>query len=215
LNSDLTRIFRSIWHILSDVPGWSEPPLKLRIRRLIPIALPIGLVLLMLGWSHLVRRPQVERIRAGYAPLVALDADIRRLRIECSDQQAEDLATEAEKASRMILPSAEAAPAFLRDLRHTVKGYGWVATFKDYEPVPQSTDPKEPILFVPAAGKMKPANGNRKPFPSLLKLLSHFTESINRIDLTRLAIRVDEKTGPTVEMNFRIASRPTDEKAAQ
>ncbi|RKX35565.1 MAG: hypothetical protein DRP71_03260 [Verrucomicrobia bacterium] len=197
------------------MPGWSEPPLKLRIRRLIPIMLPIGLILALLGWSFLVRQPQINRVRISYSPLVALNDDINQLNIECSDQRAGELVIEAGEASRMILPSIEAAPEYLQDLRKTVNRYGWLATFKSYEPVSGPTDEETPITFVPAAGKMIPTRENRKPFPSLLELLTHFTASANRIDLTRLAIGVDEKTGPTVEMNFQIASHRTDEKTAQ
>jgi hypothetical protein len=115
----------------------------------------------------------------------------------------------------MLLPSMEAAPDFLQDLRKTVNQYGWVATFKNYEPVPLPADETTTIVFVPAAGKMIPVQGNRKPFPSLLELLAQFSTSTSRIDLTRLAIDVNEKTEPTVELNFLIASHPTDEKAAQ
>ncbi len=208
-------MFRSVWHLLSDVPGWSEPPLKLRIRRLIPIILPVGLILALLGWSFLVRQPQIKRIRISNSPLVTLNDDINQLSIECSNQQAGELVVEAGKASQMLLPSIEAAPEYLQDLRKTVNQYGWVASFKDYEPVSTPADETTSIVFVPAAGKMIPAEGNLKPFPSLLELLTQFSSSTSRIDLTRLAIDVDEKTKPTVELNFLIASHPTDEKAAQ
>lgn len=208
-------MFKSVWHLLSDVPGWSEPPLKLRIRRLIPILLPVGLILVLLGWSFFVRQPQINRIRISNSPLITLNDDINQLSIECSDQQAGELVVDAGKASQMLLPSMEAAPEYLQDLRKTVNQYGWLATFKNYEPVAAPADETTSIVYVPAAGKMIPAKANRKPFPSLLELLAQLSASTNRIDLTRLAIDVDEKTEPTVEVNFLIASHPTNEKAAQ
>jgi len=215
LNSSLTRIFKDAWHLLSDVPGWTEPPLNLRIRRLIPIILPVCLILLLLGWSRLVRQTQIDAEYASYAPLVTLENDVNQLRIAYSKQRTEELAARATEASQTLLPSTEAAPEYLQGLRKTVTQYGWVATFKDYEPVSGSSDQENLIRFVPAAGKMIPAPENREPFASLLELLAHLTTSSQRTDLTRLAVHVDDKKRPTVEMNFQIASHPNHEKAPQ
>ncbi|MEZ5276756.1 MAG: hypothetical protein R3F07_10290 [Opitutaceae bacterium] len=215
MNADLTRLFRSAWHLLTDVPGWSEPPLKLRLRRLVPILLPFSASLLLVGWSILVHRPQIERTRANFAPLIALEQDTRQLREVCSDEEAMNLAEGAREAAALMLPSPEAAPGQLEEIRETVSRHQWVGVFKDYQPVTTGNPQDRGILFVPAAGKMMPERRNTRPFVTLLEFLTEFTSMKLRTDLTRLAIRVDEQSGPVVELNFRMASLPPHEEASQ
>ena len=215
MNADLTRLFRSTWHLLTDVPGWSEPPLKLRLRRLIPILLPFSASLLLVGWSALVHRPQIDRTRANFAPLISLEQDIQQLRMTCSDEEAQSLASRTNEAAALMLPSPEAAPGLLEEIRETVSRHQWVGAFKDYQPVATGDPQDQRILFVPAAGKMMPERRNTRPFVTLLELLTEFSSMKLRTDLTRLSIRVDEQSGPVVEINFQIASLPFHEEAPQ
>jgi len=214
LNTDLTRFARSIWHLFTDVPGWSEPPLKLRIRRLIPIILPISASLLLFGWMTAVRAPQMNGVREEFAHLIALEEEIEQLGIACSDDQAEELARQAEKASEAILPSPDATEDYLQTIRIAAARHQWVGVFKDYQPADTTIDDQS-IIFVPARGRMMPERSNQDPFASLLSILAEFSTSPFRIDLTRLSIRVDENTGPVAEVNFRIASHRSHEKAPQ
>lgn len=215
MNTDLTRFLRSTWHLLTDVPGWADPPLPLRLRRLVPIIVPVVASALLFGWLTFVRQPQMDQTREGYAHLVDLEDQIDQLRIACSDEHAEELARQAETASGLLLPSPEAAGDILRTIREAAAHHHWVGAFKDYQPGTDSNPNQDRILFVPAAGKMKPERNNKHPFASLLALLAEFTASDFRIDMTRLSIRVDEASGPMAEVNFRIASHRSHEKAPQ
>lgn len=206
MNTDLTRFLRSAWHLLTDVPGWADPPLQLRLRRLVPIIVPVVASVLLFGWLTFVRQPQMDRTSQGYAHLVELEDQIDQLRIACSDEHAEELARQAEKASGFLLPSPDDACETLRMIRAAAVRHHWVGAFKDYQPGTASNPDQDRILFVPAAGKMKPERNNTQPFASLLALLTEITASDFRIDMTRLSIRVDEASGPMAEVNFRIAS---------
>lgn len=215
MNTDFTRFLNSAWHLLTDVPGWADPPLQLRLRRLVPIIVPIMASALLFGWLTILRQPQMDEAQAGYAHLVDLEDQIDQLRITCSDEHAVELARQAEAASRLLLPAPEAARDFLGTIREAAARHQWVGAFKDYQPGADSNPDQDRILFVPAAGKMKPERGNTKPFASLLALLAEISASDFRIDMTRLSIRVDEATGPVAEVNFRIASHHSHEKAPQ
>lgn len=215
MHTDLTRFFHSAWHLLTDVPGWADPPLRLRLRRLIPIIVPVVASILLFGWLTFLRQPEIDRVRTGYTHLVDLEGEIEQLRIACSDEQATELARQAKTAATFLLSSPEAAGDTLKTIRETAARHQWVGVFKDYQPGTGLQPEEDPILFVPAVGKMKPERGNSRPFASLLALLAEFSGSGLRIDLTRLSVRVDEANGSMAEVNFRIASHHSHEKAPQ
>lgn len=215
MNTDLTRILNSAWHLLTDVPGWADPPIQLRMRRLVPIIVPVVASILLFGWLTFVRQPQMDRTREGYAYLVELEEEIDQLRIAYSDDQAEGLTRQADTAAGFLLPSPEAAEETLRTIRDAAARHQWVGAFKDYQPAADSLREDGPILFIPAMGRMKPARGNQKQFATLLALLAEFNAIDLRMDLTRLSVRVDEVTGPVADINFRIASHHSHEKAPQ
>jgi hypothetical protein len=215
LNTDFTRFLNATWHLLTDVPGWADPSLKLRLRRLVPIIVPVVASAVLFGWLTFVRQPQMDRTRDDYAYLIEIEEEIDQLRIACSEDQAEELAGQAETASGFLLPEPEAAESALDTIRDTASRHQWVGAFKDYQPASDALQDDDAILFIPAMGRMKPERGNRKPFASLLALLAELNAIDLRMDLTRLSVRVDEANGTVADINFRIASHHSHEKAPQ
>ena len=207
-------VFVKIWLVLSEVPGWPDAPLTVRLRRVAPILVALTGVLVLVGWKHGWQGPAERAIRASHAPLVALDDEINSLRLVCSDQQAMDVAAQAEAATAVLLDSPDDVPALLREVREKLRAQGWDAVFQAFDTVTDLPATNGEVQFVAARAELVPLAGNPAPFQTLLGVFDQISAANERIDLTRLGVRADEPGKLRVEMNFRIACRVPHEKAS-
>jgi hypothetical protein len=87
--------------------------------------------------------------------------------------------------------------------------------FQVYEvPAADSVDGAA-VVFAPALARLSALQDNKAPLATLLELISRLGNAGPRVDLTRLAVTVDERDSPFVEMNLRIACATRDEKASE
>lgn len=208
----LRTSLRGLWLTLSDVPGWPDAPLPMRLRRLAPILVALAGIIGLLVWQYGWRRPEMRAVRAAHAPLVALEEEIASLARQWSDQQATELAARARAADAMLLASPADVPAFLRHLREEFLELGWDAVFQAYDTF--GVEAGADVQFVTAQARLTPTDQNARPFPSLLHVIDRFSAGTERIDLTRLGIRADEPGRLEVEVNLRIACRVDDEETS-
>lgn len=214
MKTDLKRLVRSWWHVLSEVPGWPDAPRSVRIRRVMPMIVPCVAAVGLLAWRTAVAGPQVEAIRQEQAPLRSLEEEVAALRLSCSDQQAAELAQRAAVAAGRLLPAGDDGAGTLRQLADGFRGLGWEATFQSYEQA-DAGEVDAPIGYLPVRGRFTPAPGNPAPFPSLLTALDTVASSNKRIDLVRMTVRTDEQGQTSVETNLRIACRSSHEKTSE
>ena len=215
MKNKLRPFLRSAWLLLTEVPGWSDAPLAVRLRRTVPIVLPCAGIAAVLTWNFAWQAPQIRAQREAHAPLLALEAEIASLQLASSEQQAVELAGQAEQAAHLLLSTpAELAP-LLRGLKKEATDRGWDASFHPGEPVTETTGTVARISYQPVRVKLTRTAGPTETYVSLLALLERFSTSGKRIDLMRLAIRADENRWQSVEANLRLACLPLHEKTSQ
>lgn len=193
--------------LVTAVPGWPDAPWPRRLRRALPVALPILGVFAIAGWEFGVDQPRQRAVRAAHAPLVAAETETTALQLKWSEQEAAAVGAQAAKASQGLLPNPAAAPAALDRLAAAAAAQHWRASFHASAAAPPEIAPGSPIGFVTARGKLTPAAENDHPFPTLLAFLEPFATNEKGIDLTRLAIRADEEGRYSVEASLRLAYR--------
>jgi len=200
----LPRPLRILWKALTEVPGWPDAPRSLRVRRLLPIALPcLGLALLA-GWNAFVLAPQMRAGRVAFAPLQAQQEEIAALRQECSDQQAGETAVHATALRRQVLAEPKQLATVLDALKSEAADRGWDASFHAADAGDQPHVTAAQITYLPVRAKLTPFPANPSTFSSLIALLERFSAFDQRIDLTRLAIRADDQGRYAVELNLRL-----------
>ena len=145
-------------------------------------------------------------------PLFALENDITTLELACSEQQATELAQQAEAATRSLLAGSAALPEFLASLKAEAATRGWDAKWVTSDASSAGPTTSGPVIYLPVRGKLVPRAGMADPFASLLSLLERFSSSGKRIDLIRLAIRADEGHWTAVELNLRVLTLLPHEK---
>jgi hypothetical protein len=214
LKTDFLRFFVRIWLVLSEVPGWPDAPLGVRLRRVAPILVAAvgfaGLATWKYGWLE----PAVTAARVAHAPALALEQEVGDLALACSDQQAAEVAEQARTAEQALLPSHDDVTAQLRQLRDQIRALGWEAVFQAYDSPTADAGAVPGIQFASVRGRLVPVAGNPAPFTTLLGVFDQFSAGTKRIDLTRLGIRADEPGKLEVELNLRIACRAPDEKTS-
>ena len=202
--------------MLTEVPGWPDAPKKMRLRRALPILIPCGVILLLLGWNKLVRDPHIAGERASRQALLTQDKEIETLRLSVSDQQAAELSARTAQVEKEVVNDPKELGSVLEDLKRRATALHWEGNF---QPSDLSTgaakDSAAPVVFLSARAKLTSALGNPEAFASLLTLLDQVSASENRIDLTRLAIRADEQGRYTTELALRLVSRNSHEKTPQ
>ena len=215
MKNKLRPFLRSVWLLLTEVPGWSDAPLAVRLRRTVPIVLPSAGIAAVLTWNFAWQAPQIRAQRDSHAPLLALEAEIESLQLDSSEQQAVELAAQAEEASRLLLSSPTELAPLLGALKKEATDRGWDASFHPGEPVTETTGTVARISYQPVRVKLTRTAGPTESYVSLLALLERFSTSGKRIDLMRLAIRADENRWQSVEANLRLACLPLHEKTSQ
>lgn len=213
MKNSLTNWFGLVWTILTEVPGWPDAPRKLRIKRLIPIALPLAVMLLLQLWSLAWKNPHIRAERIAHQPLMALEEEVTNLRLTYSEQQASETAARADNAGHILLSEPTQLSSTLEKLKEVARSFGWEATFNaTAAPTPPSPTEAQ-IYFLPSRGKLVPIAGNAQPFSSLLAYLEKLPSSDQWIDLIRLTLRADEQGRHTVEIYLRSGCRVPNEKA--
>jgi len=215
LQIDLKHIREFSWRVVSEVPGWPDAPLRARLRRIIPLALPCVLVLGMVGWNFGFREQQMKTLRAAHADLLGLEEEVAALRLNWSEQTAGDFASMAESAESRLVQSPEEARDSLRRIKSDIAAAGWQATFQVYDPIDESESTRNHFRFTPAVARLEPSPDTSAPFSSLLTVLEIFPSFNKRIDVTRLAVRVNDSRRPEVELNLRVATSLAHETLAQ
>jgi len=215
LKNSFKNFFGVVWTILTEVPGWPDAPRKLRIKRLIPIALPAAVMLLLVLWSLAWRAPRIRAERVAHQPVMALEEEVTNLRLTYSEQQASEIAAHADEASHILLSDPNQLPATLEKLKEAARTFGWEATLNATAAPTPPAPTEAQIYFLPSRGKLVPIAGNAQPFSSLLACLEKLPSSDQWIDLIRLTLRADEQGRHTVEIYLRSACRVPNEKAPQ
>lgn len=214
MKTKLLRPFVRIWLVLSEVPGWPDAPVPVRLRRVSPILVALAASLALVGWSLGWRDPEIARIRSSHAYLLGLEQEVATLRLEYSDQQATTMAERAQQAKTALLASPDDVAALLRTVREKIRALGWDATFQAYDSVTADEDVVAGVRFSAARATLVPVEGNPAPFKTLLGVFDQFSAVPERIDLTRLGIRADEAGTFEVELNLRVACRAAHEEAS-
>jgi len=205
LKNKSQRFLRNVWLLLTEVPGWADAPVGVRLQRTLPILLPCVGIAAILTWSLGWHAPQIRAERESHAPQIALEAEIQSLQLAYSEQQTVELADQAEQASHLLLPAPSDLTPFLRSLKKEAADRGWEISFHPGEPLTEGPGTTALVTYQPVRVKLAPVAGHAEVYASLLSLLERFSTSGRRIDLMRLAIRADENRWQTVEANLRLA----------
>lgn len=203
-----TKLFawlRTSWRILTEVPGWPDAPVSMRLRRAMPVVLPCTAMVLLLDWTVLFQAPRVHEQQAALQPLLAVESEIATLKLACPEQQVKELVDRAAVASQLLLDSPGELPEFLDALKKDAADRGWDANFVPSDPAANAPAAGAVVGYLPVRGKLIPLPGNSNVFNSYMGLVEHFSATGKRIDLIRLAVRADEHRWRLVEMNFRLA----------
>lgn len=215
LKTKLLTYVRVCWYVLTEVPGWPDAPVRVRIMRALPIALPLLGIAALFAWRAAILAPNVERDRAALQPLEQLEADVAALQVSTSDQQVSQLRDQAKSATAELLETPDAVPAFLETLKSRAVEHGWIATFQASPASDEPAVPDTQIRFLGVRARLKMTPDNQAPLTSLLALLEGFSAAGKRIDLTRLAIRADDVQWQAVELHLRLACSVPHAKIAQ
>ena len=219
MKTKLINFGQNCWQMLTEVPGWPDAPKKIRLRRALPILIPCGAILLLLGWNKLVRDPHIQGERGSRQALLAQDKEIEDLLLAVSDQQAGELSTRAAAVEKEILNDPKELAPILQDLKRRSAELHWEGNFQASDlstgASPVAGAPDSQITFAPARAKLVSTPGDSAAFTSLIALLDQVSATEKRIDLTRLAIRADEQGRYTAELNLRLVARSPNEKTPQ
>lgn len=193
------------WRSLTEVPGWPDAPVAMRLRRTLPLVIPSVVVLLLLCWSALYHAPRAKQQQAELMPLLELEAEISSLKMISSEEQVAELAERAASAQQLLLQSPDELPEILQTLKQAAAERGWEATFVAADA--GGIVPAEGALigYLPVRGKLVPMTTNQDVFGSFNRLMERFSAPGKRIDLIRLSVRADEHRWQLVELNFRLA----------
>lgn len=208
MNNPVQLRLLALWHTLTEVPGWPDAPRGLKVRRALPVVIPIVALGVLALWTLLVTGPAIRSERVSFQPLQALEQEVLALAAVASEAEAAEFASRAAGAQEQVIDRAADAPASLEELTRLSAALGWTATFQAL-PVAEAeaTPGAAPVQYLPVRGKLTPAAGNPDPFASLLALTERFSSFPKRIDLTRLAVRADDEGRHTAEVQLRFLSR--------
>jgi hypothetical protein len=207
LKNKLRNVSLVCWQILTEVPGWPDAPRQLRLRRLLPIAIPVVAMLLLCLWNLVWAHPHIQSVRTTYQPLLALEQEVADLRLGGSDDKAAEAAARAAEASRMLLPEPKQIGTLLNEFTRTALASGWEATFQALPAPAASHSADMPVSFATVRAKLVPSASNPQAFASLLTYLTQFSPPNRSVDLTRLSVRADEQGRQTAEVFLRVGCR--------
>ena len=207
MKNSLRNLGLACWQILSEVPGWPDAPRQLRLRRLLPIFIPVAAMILLFLWNQVWTHPRIQSVRTAYQPLLVLEQEVADLSLGGSDDKAAEATARAAEAGRMLLPEPKQIGPVLNEFTRTALASGWEATFQALPAPAASHSADTPLYFITARGKLVPSAGNAQAFASLLAFLGQFSPPNRSVDLTRLSIRADEQGRQTAEVFLRVGCR--------
>lgn len=207
----------TFWQALSEVPGWPDAPVSVRLRRMWPLALPLAACIALVIWTEFVREPSRRVARDARAELIVIEEEIDQLRQALSDQMAADVTAQAESADSLLLASPVDLQERLKAFAVQARTLGWEATFQTYGLADDEAGAGDVSHFVysPARVHLEPRAENADRFNSLIATLTSLAATPGRVEITRVAIRADLPGVPVVDVNLRAACRPAHEKAAE
>ena len=204
---------RTAWRVLTEVPGWPDAPVWMRMQRAMPVLIPCMALVLLLDWSLLFQKPEVRQQRLTLAPLISLEREVETLRLLGSDAQLVEYKDRAAQASALALASPASAGTLLQQWKVDATSHGWDATFVASEVEENEAAPGALFSFLPVRGKLLPRAANDDVFGSFVTLLEGLSAASQRIDLIRLVIRADEHRWQAVELNLQLIYPLKNEKA--
>lgn len=218
MKTEVSRPLATFWQALSEVPGWPDAPMGVRLRRLWPLVLPLMGCAALVAWTVFVREPVRREVRAAHAELVALEDETEQLRQALSDQTATDVTAQAASARSLLLETPSALQERLQAFAVKARTAGWEATFQTYGLAEDESVAGEgaPFVFAPARVHLEPRPDNSDRFSSLVATLQALAAVPGRIEITRMTVRADQPGVPVVDVNLRAACRPpAHEKIAE
>lgn len=217
MKTDVSRPFHAFWQALSEVPGWPDAPIGVRLRRIWPLALPLAACAALVVWTEFVREPLRRSARAAVAELILIEEQIEQLRQTFSDQSAADVIAQATAAQTLLLASPADLQERLQAFAVQARAAEWSATFQTYGLADDEAAGAAAayLAFAPARVHLVPGSENADRFNSLIATLTSLAAMPGRIEITRVAIRADPSGVPLVEVNLRAACRSTHEKTAE
>ena len=214
MKTSLRALLQSAWLLLTAVPDWPDAPAWARLMRALPILLPVAAMLALTGWKLGVRDPRLRAETSAVRPLLQLENQISTLRLNCSDQQARDLAERSEEMTRVLLPDPAKLNVAVETAQAIARQQHWEGSFQTGSGVDAPAEGAA-TAFCRIRARFDPAADNAERFPTLVRMLDALSQGKPRIDLTRLAIRADEEGRYSVEALLRLQYRVSHEKAAE
>ena len=156
MKTKFVRFFVNIWLVLSEVPGWPDAPVLVRLRRVAPMLIAFAGIAALLGWSYGWRNPEIRGVRAAHDYLVVLEAEVAVLRLEHSDQRATEIAEQARLAAVTLVDSPDAVAPLLHEVREKIRALGWEAVFQTYDSVASDADAVDGVRFAAARARLVP-----------------------------------------------------------
>lgn len=216
MKTEVSRPLHTFWQALSEVPGWPDAPLTARLRRLLPLAVPVIASLAILAWTHLLREPHRQTVRAAQSELLSLEEEIVVLRQDCSEQLAAETVARAASARAQLLDSPAALTPRLEALAIQTRQLGWEMATQVYGVVEEDGASGLSLMaHVPGRVNLTPRPDNTDPFNSLITALDRLTGPAGLLEITRVSIRADVPGVALAEVNIRAACRPVHEEAPQ
>ena len=208
----MPRPLASFWQAISEVPGWPDAPLGVRLRRLWPLVLPLAVCIVLASWIYLVREPHRAEVRADHAHLVALEDEVALLQQACSELLATELAERSTAAQERLLAGPADVQARLDTFAGRARATGWKVTAQVYGSVDMDTVAEETtpaaVMHVPARVRLEPRPGHADAFNSMFGLIRSLSGDAIGLDITALIIRADQPGVPVAEINLRASCRP-------
>ena len=212
MKKHLKDFLRPTLRILTEIPGWPDAPRCFRVRRALPIVVPIAAIALLLLWHFAWTLPRIQREMTAQLPMQALAQEVADLQLSGTELQTIEVATRAAEANKQLLAKPSQLPATLEKLRDSARALGWQATLHPMTGSPTPLTPDARVYFLNARGKLTATTDNVQPFPTLLDCLDRLSSSAPWIDLLRLTLRADEKGRHSVEVNLRVGCLVPHEK---
>lgn len=209
MKTEVPRPFASFWQAISEVPGWPDAPLRLRLRRMWPLVIPVVACAALAAWTWGMREPHRDEVRARHVGVLALEEEVAQLQQACSDQVAAELAAQADAARERLLGSPDDIQARLDLIVSRARSSGWKATAQVYGGSEVDAEAaSRAVTYIPARLRLEPRAGNPNAFNALMALLRSIVADEARFEITLLAIRAEQPGVLVTEVNLRAACRP-------
>lgn len=217
MKTEVSRPISGVWQALSEVPGWPDAPLVVRLRRMWPLALPLFSCVALVVWTSFVREPLRQAVRTANAEMLTLEQEAEQLRQALSDQTAVEITGRAAAARAQLLESPAVLQERLQAYAIQARSAGWEVTFQTYGLSEDGSAAGETaqLVYAPARVHLEPRAENTDRFNTLIGTLAGLAATPGRVEITRVSIRADLPGVPVVDVNIRAACRPTHEKAAE